>query len=127
MEAEIENIKKIIEELRKKDVEEEYWEREEILNNEINNGSINMINNDNFRDEINLTKDKEIKRINDYGNKSLDDKDDNIRINNTNDLDFFSNFSNNNIIKKKEKDKTKNDIEDKDSQENKYSWLRILW
>ena len=89
-------------------------------NNEINNGSINMINNDNFRDEINLTKDKEIKRINDYGNKSLDDKDDNIRINNTNDLDFFSNFSNNNIIKKKEKDKTKNDMEDKDSQENKY-------
>ena len=89
-------------------------------NNEINNGSINMINNDNFRDEINLTKDKEIKRINDYGNKSLDDKDDNIRINNTNDLDFFSNFSNNNIIKKKEKDKTKNDKEDKDSQENKY-------
>jgi hypothetical protein len=32
LEAEIENIKKIIEELRKKDVEEEYWEREEILN-----------------------------------------------------------------------------------------------
>ena len=59
------------------------------MNNNINgnNGSINLFNNDNIRDEINLNKDVEIKRINDFGNNS-----ENIVINNTNDLDFFSNF-----------------------------------
>ena len=68
-----------------------------INKNNMNNGgnSINLFNGDNFRYEMNLKKDVEIKRINDYGNSA-----ENIVINNTNDLDFFSNFStnsNNNI------------------------------
>ena len=94
------------------------------MNNNINgnNGSINLFNNDNIRDEINLNKDVEIKRINDFGNNS-----ENIVINNTNDLDFFSNFginsnpSNNiNLKKKKENSRNIKNIDDKDSQDNKY-------
>ena len=94
------------------------------MNNNINgnNGSINLFNNDNIREEINLNKDVEIKRINDFGNNS-----ENIVINNTNDLDFFSNFginsnpSNNiNIKKKKENSRNIKNIDDKDSQDNKY-------
>ena len=94
------------------------------MNNNINgnNGSINLFNNDNIRDEINLNKDVEIKRINDFGNNT-----ENIVINNTNDLDFFSNFginsnpSNNiNIKKKKENSRNIKNIDDKDSQDNKY-------
>ena len=94
------------------------------MNNNIkgNNGSINLFNNDNIRDEINLNKDVEIKRINDFGNNM-----ENIVINNTNDLDFFSNFginsnpSNNiNIKKKKENSRNIKNIDDKDSQDNKY-------
>ena len=94
------------------------------MNNNINgnNGSINLFNNDNIRDEINLNKDVEIKRINDFGNNA-----ENIVINNTNDLDFFSNFginsnpSNNiNIKKKKENSRNIKNIDDKDSQDNKY-------
>ena len=95
-----------------------------INKNNMNNGgnSINLFNGDNFRDEMNLKKDVEIKRINDYGNSA-----ENIVINNTNDLDFFSNFSTNtnnninlNIKNKKETGKNTKDIEDKDSQDNKY-------
>lgn len=93
-----------------------------INKNNMNNGgnSINLFNGDNFRDEMNLKKDVEIKRINDYGNNA-----ENIVINNTNDLDFFSNFSRNtninlNIKNKKETGKNTKDIEDKDSQDNKY-------
>ena len=94
------------------------------MNNNINgnNGSINLFNNDNIRDEINLNKDVEIKRINDFGNNT-----ENIVINNTNDLDFFSNFginsnpSNNiNLKKKKENSRNIKNIDDKDSQDNKY-------
>ena len=94
------------------------------MNNNINenNGSISLFNNDNIRDEINLNKDVEIKRINDFGNNT-----ENIVINNTNDLDFFSNFginsnpSNNiNIKKKKENSRNIKNIDDKDSQDNKY-------
>ena len=94
------------------------------MNNNINenNGSINLFNNDNIRDEINLNKDVEIKRINDFGNNA-----ENIVINNTNDLDFFSNFginsnpSNNiNLKKKKENSRNIKNIDDKDSQDNKY-------
>ena len=94
------------------------------MNNNINgnNGSINLFNNDNIREEINLNKDVEIKRINDFGNNT-----ENIVINNTNDLDFFSNFginsnpSNNiNIKKKKENSRNIKNIDDKDSQDNKY-------
>ena len=94
------------------------------MNNNINenNGSINLFNNDNIREEINLNKDVEIKRINDFGNNT-----ENIVINNTNDLDFFSNFginsnpSNNiNIKKKKENSRNIINIDDKDSQDNKY-------
>ena len=94
------------------------------MNNNINgnNGSINLFNNDYIRDEINLNKDVEIKRINDFGNNT-----ENIVINNTNDLDFFSNFginsnpSNNiNIKKKKENSRNIKNIDDKDSQDNKY-------
>ena len=91
-------------------------------NNMNNNGSINLFNNDNFRDEINLKKDAEIKRINDFENNS-----ENIVINNTNELDFFSNFgtnpnpsNNNNLKKKKENSKNIKDMDDKDSQDNKY-------
>ena len=87
-----------------------------------NNGNINLFNNDNIKDEINLKKDVEIKRINDFGNNI-----ENIVINNTNDLDFFSNFginsnpSNNiNLKKKKENSKNIKNIDDKDSQDNKY-------
>ena len=92
------------------------------MNNNINenNGSINLFNNDNIREEINLNKDVEIKRINDFGNNS-----ENIVINNTNDLDFFSNFginsnpSNNiNLKKKKENSRNIKNIDDKDSQDN---------
>ena len=95
-----------------------------INKNNMNNGgnSINLFNGDNFRDEMNLKKDVEIKRINDYGNNA-----ENIVINNTNDLDFFSNFSRNtnnniniNIKNKKETGKNTKDVEDKDSQDNKY-------
>ena len=94
------------------------------MNNNINgnNGSINLFNNDNIREEINLNKDVEIKRINDFGNNT-----ENIVINNTNDLDFFSNFginsnrSNNiNIKKKKENSRNIKNIDDEDSQDNKY-------
>ena len=94
------------------------------MNNNINgnNGSINLFNNYNIRDEINLNKDVEIKRINDFGNNI-----ENIVINNTNDLDFFSNFginsnpSNNiNLKKKKENSRNIKNIDDKDSQDNKY-------
>ena len=94
------------------------------MNNNINgnNGSINLFNNYNIRDEINLNKDVEIKRINDFGNNT-----ENIVINNTNDLDFFSNFginsnpSNNiNLKKKKENSRNIKNIDDKDSQDNKY-------
>ena len=94
------------------------------MNNNINgnNGSINLFNNDNIRDEINLNKDVEIKRINDFRNNT-----ENIVINNTNDLDFFSNFginsnpSNNiNLKKKKENSRNIKNIDDKDSQDNKY-------
>ena len=94
------------------------------MNNNINgnNGSINLFNNDNIREEINLNKDVEIKRINDFRNNT-----ENIVINNTNDLDFFSNFginsnpSNNiNIKKKKENSRNIKNIDDKDSQDNKY-------
>jgi len=94
------------------------------MNNNINgnNGSINLFNNDNIRDEINLNKNVEIKRINDFGNNT-----ENIVINNTNDLDFFSNFginsnpSNNiNLKKKKENSRNIKNIDDKDSQDNKY-------
>ena len=94
------------------------------INNNINgnNGSINLFNNDYIRDEINLNKDVEIKRINDFGNNT-----ENIVINNTNDLDFFSNFginsnpSNNiNLKKKKENSRNIKNIDDKDSQDNKY-------
>ena len=94
------------------------------MNNNINenNGSINLFNNDNIREEINLNKDVEIKRINDFGNNT-----ENIVINNTNDLDFFSNFginsnpSNNiNLKKKKENSRNIKNIDDKDSQDNKY-------
>ena len=91
-------------------------------NNMNNNGSINLFNNDNFRDEINLKKDAEIKRINDFENNS-----ENIVINNTNELDFFSNFGTNpnpsnniNLKKKKENNKNIKDMDDKDSQDNKY-------
>ena len=91
-------------------------------NNVNNNGSINLFNNDNFRDEINLKKDAEIKRINDFENNS-----ENIVINNTNELDFFSNFGTNpnpsnniNLKKKKENNKNIKDMDDKDSQDNKY-------
>ena len=91
-------------------------------NNMNNNGSINLFNNDNFRDEINLKKDAEIKRINDFGNNS-----ENIVINNTNELDFFSNFGTNpnpsnniNLKKKKENSRNIKNIDDKDSQDNKY-------
>ena len=91
-------------------------------NNMNNNGSINLFNNDNFRDEINLKKDAEIKRINDFENNS-----ENIVINNTNELDFFSNFGTNpnpsnniNLKKKKENSKNIKDMDDKDSQDNKY-------
>ena len=80
------------------------------MNNNINgnNGSINLFNNDNIRDEINLNKDVEIKRINDFGNNT-----ENIVINNTNDLDFFSNFGinsnpSNNINLKKKKENSRN-------------------
>ena len=95
-----------------------------INKNNMNNGgnSINLFNGDNFRDEMNLKKDVEIKRINDHGNNA-----ENIVINNTNDLDFFSNFSTNsnnninlNIKNKKETGKNTKDVEDKDSQDNKY-------
>ena len=94
------------------------------MNNNINgnNGSINLFNNDNIREEINLNKEFEIKRINDFGNNT-----ENIVINNTNDLDFFSNFginsnpSNNiNLKKKKENSRNIKNIDDKDSQDNKY-------
>ena len=94
------------------------------MNNNIkgNNGSINLFNNDNIRDEINLNKDVVIKRINDFGNNT-----ENIVINNTNDLEFFSNFginsnpSNNiNLKKKKENSRNIKNIDDKDSQDNKY-------
>ena len=91
-------------------------------NNMNNNGSINLFNNDNFRDEINLKKDAEIKRINNFENNS-----ENIVINNTNELDFFSNFGTNpnpsnniNLKKKKENNKNIKDMDDKDSQDNKY-------
>ena len=91
-------------------------------NNMNNNGNINLFNNDNFRDEINLKKDAEIKRINDFENNS-----ENIVINNTNELDFFSNFGTNpnpsnniNFKKKKENNKNIKDMDDKDSQDNKY-------
>ena len=91
-------------------------------NNMNNNGSINLFNKDNFRDEINLKKDAEIKRINDFENNS-----ENIVINNTNELDFFSNFGTNpnpsnniNLKKKKENSKNIKDMDDKDSQDNKY-------
>ena len=91
-------------------------------NNMNNNGSINLFNNDNFRDEINLKKDAEIKRINDFENNS-----ENIVINNTNELDFFSNFGTNpnpsnniNLKKKRENSKNIKDMDDKDSQDNKY-------
>ena len=91
-------------------------------NNMNNNGNINLFNNDNLRDEINLKKDAEIKRINDFENNS-----ENIVINNTNELDFFSNFGTNpnpsnniNLKKKKENNKNIKDMDDKDSQDNKY-------
>ena len=94
--------------------------------NKNSNQDINIFNNDNFRDEVNLTKDVEIKRINDYGNNNGENNEDNIVINNTNDLEFLSNFSNYNgninVNNKniKENNKNKNNMEDKDSQDNKY-------
>ena len=91
-------------------------------NNSNNNGTINLFNNDNIKDEINLKQKEEIKRINDFENNT-----ENIVINNTNDLDFFSNFginsnpSNNiNLKKKKENSRNIKNIDDKDSQDNKY-------
>ena len=89
--------------------------------NKNSNNDINIFNNDNFRDEVNLKKDVEIKRINNNGENN-----DDIIINNTNDLEFLSNFSNYNSNininnkNKKENDKNKANIEDKDSQDNKY-------
>ena len=96
--------------------------------NKNSTNDINIFNNDNFRDELNLKKDEEIKRINDHPNKIGENKEDNIVINNTNDIDFFYNFTNyngnfsNNINKSKTENKTdkKKDIEDKDAQDNKY-------
>ena len=91
--------------------------------NKNNNNAINMFNNDNLNNEISLKKDFEIKRINDYGNKLEEYNEDNVIINNTNDLDFFSNFSkdyNNINIKKKENNRNIKDIENKDSEDNKY-------
>ena len=63
----------------------------------------------------------EIKRINNNGENNEDD----IIINNTNDLEFLSNFSNYNSNinvnkNKKENGKNKANKEDKDSQDNKY-------
>ena len=89
--------------------------------NKNSNNDINIFNNDNFRDEVNLKKDVEIKRINNNGENNEDD----IIINNTNDLEFLSNFSNYNSNinvnkNKKENGKNKANIEDKDSQDNKY-------
>jgi len=94
--------------------------------NKNSNQDINIFNKDNFRDEINLKKDFEIKRINDYRNNNGENNEDNIVINNTNDLEFLSNFSNYNgninVNNKniKENNKNKNNMEDKDSQDNKY-------
>ena len=94
--------------------------------NKNSNQDINIFNNDNFRDEVNLKKDFEIKRINDYRNNNGENNEDNIVINNTNDLEFLSNFSNYNgninVNNKniKENNKNKNNMEDKDSQDNKY-------
>ena len=93
--------------------------------NKNSNNDINLFNNDNFRDEINLKKDVEIKRINDYGNKIGEENENNIIINNTNDLEFLTNFSNYNNInannkKIKENNRNLKDIEDKDSLDNKY-------
>ena len=96
--------------------------------NKNSTNDINIFNNDNFRDELNFNKDEEIKRINEHPNKIGENKEDNIIINNTNDIDFFYNFTNyngnfnNNINKNKIENKTnkKKDIEDKDAQDNKY-------
>jgi len=94
--------------------------------NKNSNQDINIFNKDNFRDEVNLKKDFEIKRINDYRNNNGENNEDNIVINNTNDLEFLSNFSNYNgninVNNKniKENNKNKNNMEDKDSQDNKY-------
>ena len=96
--------------------------------NKNSTNDINIFNNDNFRDELNLKKDEEIKRINNHPNKIGENKEDNIVINNTNDIDFFYNFTNyngnfsNNINKSKTENKIdkKKDIEDKDGQDNKY-------
>ncbi len=94
--------------------------------NKNSNQDINIFNKDNFRDEVNLKKDFEIKRINDYRNNNGENNEDNIVINNTNDLEFLSNFSNynGNINANnkniKENNKNKNNMEDKDSQDNKY-------
>jgi hypothetical protein len=94
--------------------------------NKNSNQDINIFNNGNFRDEVNLKKDFEIKRINDYRNNNGENNEDNIVINNTNDLEFLSNFSNYNgninVNNKniKENNKNKNNMEDKDSQDNKY-------
>ena len=94
--------------------------------NKNSNQDINIFNNDNFRDEVNLKKDFEIKRINDYRNNNGENNEDNIVINNTNDLEFLSNFSNYNgninVNNKniKENNKNKSNMKDKDSQDNKY-------
>ena len=99
--------------------------------NKNSTNDINIFNNDNFRDELNFNKDEEIKRINEHPNKIGENKEDNIVINNTNDIDFFYNFTNyngnfntnNNKIKTKNKINKENnikEIEDKDAQDNKY-------
>ena len=99
--------------------------------NKNSSNDINIFNNDNFKDELNFKKDEEIKRINEHPNKIGENKEDNIIINNTNDIDFFYNFTNyngnfntnNNKIKidnKINKENNIKEIEDKDAQDNKY-------
>ena len=90
-------------------------------NNSNNSNDINIFNNDTISNEINLKKDLEIKRINGNGNKNSEYKEDNVIINNTNDLDYFSNFNIsdniNNIKKDNNNNKNIKELDDKDSQD----------
>ena len=90
-------------------------------NNSNNSNDINIFNNDTISNEINLKKDLEIKRINGNGNKNSEYKEDNVIINNTNDLDYFSNFNIsdniNNIKKDNNNNKNIKELDYKDSQD----------
>ena len=90
-------------------------------NNSNNSNDINIFNNDTISNEINLKKDLEIKRINGSGKKNSQYKEDNVIINNTNDLDYFSNFNIsdniNNIKKDNNNNKNIKELDDKDSQD----------